>query len=76
MPGSSLSPGLTQRKSSTARDLLRKHYGLGLGSTGPSRQPPGKDKADPMDLGPFFHIPCWLLFILKLFACVCRLVGV
>jgi hypothetical protein len=37
-----------KRKSSAARDLLRKHYGLGVGP--PSRLPPGRN-ADPMDLG-------------------------
>jgi hypothetical protein len=54
-PSASLSPTPPpdgRRKSSTARDLLRKHYGLGLGGAASSRQhPAGKDAADPMDLG-------------------------
>jgi hypothetical protein len=54
-PGQSLSPNLPGaadgRRKSSARDLLRKHYGLGLGAGPPARLPPGKDKADPMDLG-------------------------
>ena len=46
--GSLPNPNQSDRTRSKARDLLRKHYGLGVGPPPPSGKP-----QDPMDLGKF-----------------------
>lgn len=59
--GSGTVPGTPQKM--RARDLLRKHYGLGLGPPPPLGS--GKSSQDPMDFGeslsPQMELICWIL---------------